>query len=149
MEVQSKSTNSNVGIPRGSWSEPVSCFLYLILTCLVLGSFLPLPDIRITPCPSFSNNSSFLSFSGSAGWERGIWPSRIEGRAGNYLPINCLEIITCTKIIGFLVWLTVWSLPQGPPGTSGYPGSMGPPGLPVSYSRRLIITVALTTNLQL
>lgn len=120
----------------------VSSLWYWLALSLV--HFLPggvsLPGVHVISSPSFSNHPSLLSFSGSARWAWVIWTPGNEGRAGRRLPINFPEIITCRKIIGFPVWLIVWSLPQGPPGTSGYPGTMGPPGLPVSYSCRLIIT---------
>lgn len=74
-----------------------------------------------------------LSLSGSAGWAWVAGPPRIEGWTGAYLTTCSPEITAYWKIIGFCVWWVVWSFPQGSPGTSGYPGSMGPPGLHVRF----------------
>lgn len=118
------------------WSKLVSLFHSLMLTypvTFISSRGASLADIHITSSSSFSNLSSLLPSSGSTGWARVRWPPRNEGRSGKCLTIILSRITTWRKITGAHAWLIVWSLPQGPPGTSGYPGTMGPPGLPVSH----------------
>lgn len=121
-----------VGGPRGSSYKPVGD-IDLACPWLVSTTGSVLSDIHITSFPSCVDRSLLPSTSGPAGWARVTWPLRDEGWAGKWLPITVLTIMSW-KPKHFPFDGIFLSLPQGPSGTSGYPGSMGPPGMPVCSS---------------